>query len=514
MSAGDDFVVEGAAPGKSSNSAQNRGLSSSTWKRFPVLLIPLMAVALLYWPAVNALIIDWNDTQNLTYTHGWLILLVSLWLLWQICRQTTELRLAPSLAAAAALLFLGMAWLLAARINIQLGQTMLLPIIGLTAIWAAYGLAVARVCTFALSYLYFAIPFWGDINGFLQWSTIFAVRILIRIFGIPAYFVDNTVHLPVGVFAVEGGCSGLHFFIVALALAALYAHLHKTMAWMRLMILAAMLAMVANWVRVLIIIIAGHLTHMQSYLVRVSHYGFGWCVFAVTMVMFFVLAARFKEAPVKANSATDFGMSPSSAIPSSGCALALSLLAVVGAPIWQAALLQRPGAAVHAILLPRISSGWMGPANDVQSSWHPVFEGADAHAFGRYQQGASTIDVFVAEYRDQRQGKKLAGYHNSLWSEEEEGHPASDGSPPGQFARQIFIDAQGRKALLWYSYYVGERRFTSALKAQVYYGVQSLFTQPLSGVIALRTPCQRDCVAAARSLAELAPQVDSVGMRH
>ena len=57
--------------------------------------------------------------------------------------------------------------------------------------------------------------------------------------------------------------------------------------------LMAALAVLANWVRVYTVIEAGYLTDMQSYLVRVSHYGFGWAVFAATLVVFFWLVTRF-----------------------------------------------------------------------------------------------------------------------------------------------------------------------------------------------------------------------------
>ncbi len=36
--------------------------------------------------------------------------------------------------------------------------------------------------------------------------------------------------------------------------------------------------------------VAGYLTDMQHYLVRVDHYYFGWALFAVAMAVFFLLA--------------------------------------------------------------------------------------------------------------------------------------------------------------------------------------------------------------------------------
>ena len=60
----------------------------------------------------------------------------------------------------------------------------------------------------------------------------------------------------------------------------------------------AVLSLLANWVRVYVIIEAGYLTNMQHYLVRVSHYWFGWGVFALALVGFFWLTTWFTNAAV------------------------------------------------------------------------------------------------------------------------------------------------------------------------------------------------------------------------
>ena len=46
-----------------------------------------------------------------------------------------------------------------------------------------------------------------------------AVRVLLRTVGIPAYFDGLQFQIPAGSFEIAGGCSGLHFLIVALAIA-------------------------------------------------------------------------------------------------------------------------------------------------------------------------------------------------------------------------------------------------------------------------------------------------------
>jgi len=60
--------------------------------------------------------------------------------------------------------------------------------------------------------------------------------------------VDNYVHIPSGTFEIAGGCSGLHFFIVALAISALYGELQRDSIKIRvaLICLAALLVWLAT----------------------------------------------------------------------------------------------------------------------------------------------------------------------------------------------------------------------------------------------------------------------------
>src|ERR1700751_4270408 len=118
------------------------------------------------------------------------------------------------------------------------------------------------------------------------------MRAVLAVTGPTTLIAGDVIHLPNGTFLIEESCSGLHFMIVGLAVAALYGEQRRDPWPMRLQQLALMagLALVANWVRVYTVIEAGYLTDMQSYLVRVSHYGFGCCVFALALFLFFWLA--------------------------------------------------------------------------------------------------------------------------------------------------------------------------------------------------------------------------------
>jgi len=250
--------------------------------------------ALIYWPSTVFLYKRWSasvsDTD--TYSHGWLILLICIGLVVRVRRDLAAVPVRPSPPAAVALAAAIVVWLVTYHASVEGLQVPLQPLIFWLAVSTAFGAAVGRVLLFPVAYVYFAEPVWYGTQ--LQHLTVLVTRGLLALTGPTATIVGDVIRLPNGTFVIEEGCSGLHFMIVGLAVAALYGEQQRDSWPVRLRQLALMagLALLANWVRVYTVIEAGYLTDMQSYLVRVSHYGFGWCVFAVALFVFFWLASR------------------------------------------------------------------------------------------------------------------------------------------------------------------------------------------------------------------------------
>jgi exosortase A len=466
-----------------------------------VWLIVAVATAL-YWPTALSYSLAWTDFDNRGNTHGYPIAVMCLALIYL---RRTELtgsmpRAAP--AAYVALALLGLGWLLAYRAGIQTAHQLLFPIILWTAIYAVCGRRIGRSCLFPVGFLYFALPFWGAINSPLQALTIAATHLILQATGLPVAFYGNLVQIPEGTFAIEDGCSGLHFMVVALAIAAYYGELHRDTLRHRLLLLAlaCVLALLTNWIRVSVIITAGHLTDMQSYLVRVSHYGFGWAVFAVAMALFFLLASRLPPRPADtpttpAATNIDAGSWPA------GLALVVALAALALAPALSWVAMRGDARAVAASLLPVRVSDWSGPF-EASSSWRPIFIGADRERFATYRRGAAAVEWYSADYAFQRQGRKLLGYYNSILgigglTVFDQGMEA-DG--PRRFVTLQLRDREGAKSLLWYVYKIGSRTMTSGLRAQLWYGVSSLAGPVDSRIIAFRAKCELDCAAAREQL--------------
>jgi exosortase A len=470
------------------------------------------AVFVAFWPTTGGLVLEWENTENTTYTHGYLVLGIFAWLLFRNRDRLRDCTVKPAPGGVLLLALLGFAWLVSLRSGLQTVHQMLLPFLGWSTIFAAFGAQIAVRSALPFAYLYFAIPIWGAINGVLQQATVFAVDILLRLSGIPAFVEGNIVELAAGTFEVAGGCSGMHFFIVALALAVLYGEVNRDSLKVRvqLVLLASALALVANWVRVYSIILAGYLTDMQHYLITVDHYRFGWIVFAGCMTIFFLLARRLptslrREIPDESAAVADIGTL------ARGAAYAVAGFSL--APIWN---FVSPTAAAadfeSVVLLPSKLNGWSGPQLEQGDGWRPVFVGADRSQMGSYRNvhRGTIVEMFAAVYAQQAQGKELVGYGNSIAGADHDGLQR-ERVDVGWDAVELKAFSDGRPWLIWYYYDIDGVRTATDRFAQIYYGLASLRSDPLSSVIALRTICASDCAAERQHLKDFVSMLEASG---
>ncbi len=465
-------------------------------------LIAMLAcvVALVYWPSSVFLSQKWSDTAAEGYTHGWLIVLVCVWL---AIRARHELAVAPTQPAPLALLALAgaiLAWLVCYRASIESLEVVLLPWVFWLAATAAFGWAVGRLLLFPVAFLYFALPIWYPPP--LQHLTVLAMHGLLAITGPPAQFSGDVIHIPNGSFRIEEGCSGVHFMIVGLAVAALYGELQRdpwrTRAWQ--LALMAALAVLANWVRVYTVIEAGYLTNMQSYLVRVSHYGFGWAVFAAALVVFFWLVTRFGPDTVPA--ASPVVSAPARPHPQlMRCASSVAVLVLLPA-LSAAAKMAHPAPPVAGAAGVDPPARWHALPVDFRSSWMPIFAGADdlrRQSFGNPT--GDTVEVLSVTYRAQRQGAELVGETSSILGDELQ--PLAERvvkSANGAFRESEVADRTHARSLIWWRYEVAGRNVVEPFIEQLWFGINAIIWNPPAGLIALRTACASDCDSARRTL--------------
>ena len=472
--------------------------------RLWLLLVLGILVALVYWPSTAVLYAEWSDFVNITFTHGWLILAVSLFLIW---RDRREIASAPAHPWPLALIGLAgaiPAWMISYRAGIQDLHITIYPALFWFAVAGAFGWPVARLLLFPVAFFCFALPSWAQLGDVLQELTVLAMRGFLGLTGPHAVIDGALIHIPNGSFAIEEGCSGLHFMIVGLAVAALHGELRRDPWRTRLAQLALMagLALLANWVRVYVVIEAGYLTDMRHYLVSVSHYWFGWAVFGVALFAFFWLSTWFTPAPPP-QLAAPVAADPPEAPPLIGFALAVGLLLLLPG----ASLLSRrihPPAPLSDAPLVVDHPPWSARAPDPDSFWVPHFEGADRdERVSMVDAAGGAVEIFRVSFLEQRQGAELVGESGSLlgghlrWRAEQQVSSAA-----GIFRETEAADPTNGHSLIWSRYRIGGRPFVWPLGSQLWYGLNALVGSPLSTLIAVRAECRGDCEDARRRLGD------------
>jgi EpsI family protein len=451
--------------------------------------VVLVAHLLVHWPDAVSLADIWAN--NDAYSHGYLAGPVLAWLIWD-ARGRLEVDGAPPLRLAAlAIVVLGLVWAFAYTAAIGLVRELLWPATGWLLALGLLGRRSALALTVPFAWLYTCVPIWSWLAPPLQKITTIVSHQLIRLLGVPAYLEGTRIMVPAGTFDVAAGCSGGNFFVVSLALSLLYGQLTAASVANRikLIAIALSLAMMANWMRVVIVILAGNATAMRSPLVD-HHYGFGWVLFAGTLVLFLFLASRIAGRPQRP--ARERETTNRSGRTVSWRTTAMLILAMTIGPAW---------AYAHALLaesaqLPRLS-GLPYELKDFDGvpvpddAWRPLLPGARLELRTAFSDGTSTVVLDVRSYERQSHGAKLVGFDSHL-----EGGKGwrlvGGGLPPGSAVRIVSPNGEYWMVRPWYA--IAGRVTGDARQAQ-WNGARSLLTARRDArLIAIAAPCVRDCV--------------------
>ena len=472
------------------------------------------AVALLYWPSTLELHRLWTNWSGETYTHGYLILLLSIWLIVRDHKRLAMTPVRPEALALIPLVLMSTAWVWLWRAAMQEPQVLILPLILAAALFASLGRRFARALAFPIGFLYFAMPFWGDLNGLVQELSAKATGVLIWLTGIPAYMQGDFVRLPGGSIEIARSCSGLHELIVGLALAALYGKLagdswRRRLGWLGLM---GALSLMINWVRIFTVVVAAYETDMRSSLVK-YHYWLGWWLFAFAFAAFLWWTTRW-SAPDPASSPRENRQAPDSpsgrGIGTTPVLATLAVLAVMPVLAYGMDWSNSVASTAAEVGWPRPPAGWSGPSAVVGSEWQPRFVSSSGESLTRYVgPGGEPVEAYAVAYRVQTQRAKLLGYWNHLLGRPSNGLRRQSSrvvsSPNGRWLEIVALDSAGSRSLVWVRYRIGDKLFVEPRLSQLWYGFAAIvMPPPMSSLTALRTPCLPDCNTARARLSAAA----------
>jgi exosortase A len=378
----------------------------------PLLVLCLLWVLFWYRDTATAMVTIWARSE--TFTHGFLILPISLWLIWRqrhvLARYTPQLGL-PWLALAA---LAGFGWLLGELAAVNAVTQLALVALLVLAVPAVLGNRLAWAMAFPLGFLFFAVPV-GEflMPQFIDWTADFTVLAL-KATGIPVYREGNNFIIPSGSWSVVEACSGVRYLIASVTVGTLFAYLNYVSLRRRLIFVGVsiLVPIVANWLRAYIIVMLGHLSG-NKLAVGVDHLIYGWLFFGVVIMIMFIIGARWAEPAPAGQEAT----APPPALPVSpprlAAAAAAFCLVTLLPQLWLAGIERSDAAAPPTLTALSPPAGWqVGEERSID--WRPAFENPSAELQAEYGQGDRHVGLFIAYYRSQDYGRKLVTSTNVL----------------------------------------------------------------------------------------------------
>lgn len=250
----------------------------------------------LFWDTNVAIWALWVSDNNPTYSHGPLLLLVSLWIIvreWRLRVGTLRLHL----TALPIILLAGcsVVWFLAVLGTVQIIQMLLMVFVFVLLFWSLLGFRQTLVFLFPILLMLGALPIWDGLGYYLQFISAVAVGEFASWTITPSVREGMFILIPAGTFEVASGCSGLSYFVVSVIISSLYVYFYRVpLRHAGFYVAAAMgIAIVANIIRVYTIVLSGQLTNMQSYFITGEHVSLGWVVFGVGITVYLIMAQRF-----------------------------------------------------------------------------------------------------------------------------------------------------------------------------------------------------------------------------
>jgi len=224
------------------------------WGRLAILLV---AFIFCYINAIATLITVWWNSY--TYSFGFLIPIISLYIVWLQKDRLKRLKIAPSYLLGLPVLIIAIAMLISntkGGASIQ-GFSLIIAIIGI--ILLLLGIQFLKALWFPITYLLFMVPFWDNLTEklnlpFQNFSASLGTK-MIQAIGIPVYRQSIYIELPNITLEVAKVCSGVNNLIAIVAIAIPLAYIFLR-SWQRRIILVCsgiIISILANSFRVALI---------------------------------------------------------------------------------------------------------------------------------------------------------------------------------------------------------------------------------------------------------------------
>jgi exosortase len=199
----------------------------------------LVCLGILYYSVFQSIVFDWSNDPD--FSHGFLIPVISLFLVWQRSQDLAKMPAAPSNFGLPVIL-IGLFFLIVGNLAAEYFTQRISFIVVLCGIVLfLLGHQHLKLMSFPLIYLIFMIP----IPSILMLKITFPMQMLaakaatfsLQLFDIPVLREGTVIHLVENTLEVERACSGIRSLISLLALGTILAYFVDRSNWHRTLVI-------------------------------------------------------------------------------------------------------------------------------------------------------------------------------------------------------------------------------------------------------------------------------------
>jgi exosortase A len=430
-----------------------------------------------------------------TYTHCFLVIPISLWLIWEkreeLRRETPSVTTSGLLAIPFLLAF----WFAANIATINEARQIALVGIMQVAILTTLGARVYRKVLFPSLYLFALVPVGQYLVPPMQLIATWFADTGLTLLGIAHYTEGTLIQLETGLFEVAEACAGLRFLIATVALGVLFAHLTYRSWWKIAAFLVAcvVVPLVGNGLRCLGIIVLAYLTNNEV-AVGADHLVYGWFFNMAILLFLFWAGLRFRD-PQEDRAIAE----PAGASPPAGRTVALTALAAALAIAAGPALAYlheiRPIVMDESVFSrPLALQGWRTIPGD--GAWFPNYVRPDtryAATIVPESSDAPPVDLAIMYYARLREGRSLVSTMNKDWNIDR-WHPAGGGSAMARIGGtdvvlgEAILAGGSQRRLVWSSYWIDGRFTRSGMTVKLLQMKTAFSGNEAAALVAVSTP--------------------------
>ncbi|MCW8889422.1 MAG: exosortase A [Sedimenticola sp.] len=438
-------------------------------KRWLVILSQLFALLitllLIFHETAWSMVSIWYRSE--TFAHGFIILPITLWLIWEKRKVLSELTVSPEYRAITLLVVAGFMWLLGYLVSALVIQQLAFVGMLIISIWIILGNKITWYIAFPLIYLFFAVPMGEDLVPPLMEITATFTVSLIKLTGIPVFREGLYFSLPTGNWNVVEACSGVRYLIASITLGALYAYLTYRSFYKRtaFIIISAIVPILANSFRAYIIVMLGHMSDMKI-ATGVDHLIYGWLFFGLVMMILFWIGAKWRDPELdKGRSINQENDHFRTSEPHKRIVAAVFIVMIINGvwPLMAIAIESKKPVIPQEELTQFFNLEEWQILDKKIWNWQPMLLGADKRMDQYYKDGPNNVMVSVGQYIDQKQGSEMINSQNLLIDPENKTwrltkNYKQDVLINGKLINieESIIEGDNRKLLIWTWFRVGD----------------------------------------------------------